>query len=191
MSDESLKPVFINMYLLAAADGRTDPTEVEYLSRFCELAGIAAEQAAAWRKEVDSSENAFREIEDQAVAAKYLGIMARMVRVDGVFDESEQSAYIAMGKTLGFDHEQLGDALREHWDSDPLERFTKPVPPPAQATEKPGDVVIVEDDMVEQAELTASAPGVVLTYVTMESLSHRALEPRIVLFHAAQDKQPS
>jgi len=191
MSGESLEAVYVNMYLLALADGRTDPTEIEYLRRFCEAAGIGAEQAAAWRHEVDAGQSAFREIEDPAVAREYLGIMARMVRVDGVFDESEQAAYIAMGKTLGFDHEQLGEALREHWDSDPLERFAAPAAEPATAIEVPGDVVIVQDDMVEQGELTASASGVVLTYVTMNGLGHRGLAPKVVLFHVAEDKQPS
>lgn len=190
MKDDALKSIYINMYLLAAADGQTHPAEVEYLRRFAELAGISPVQAEAWRAEVTAGATQFREIRDIAVAGEYLGVMARMVRVDGVFDETEQSAYIAMGKTLGFTHEQLGEALREHWDKDPLERFASPTAPTTE-TVAIGAVVIVQDDMIEQTTLEASAQGIPLTRCSMEALGLGGLRPDMIVFHAAEDRQTS
>jgi uncharacterized tellurite resistance protein B-like protein len=190
MSNESLKSIYINMYLLAAADGWTHPAETEYLQRFAKAAGIDEEQARAWSTEAAAGELGFQEIADPELAREHLGVMARMVRVDGVFDDREQSAYIAMGKTLGFTHDELGQALRDFWDDDPLARLSRPVEIPPGAAEL-GPVVIVEDDMCGRELVEASSPGLDLVYTPFAELLGSGSQSKLILFHAAEERQDS
>jgi uncharacterized tellurite resistance protein B-like protein len=190
MTNESLKSIYINMYLLAAADGWTHPAETEYLQRFAKAAGIDEEQARAWSAEAAAGELGFQEIADPELAREHLGVMARMVRVDGVFDEREQSAYIAMGKTLGFTHEQLGQALRDFWDDDPLARLTRPQEVP-EGADRLGPVVIVDDDMCGRDLIEASSPGLDLVYTPFAGLLASGSQSELILFHAAEEREDS
>lgn len=188
MRDESLKATYINLLILAAADGKIDPAERDYLKRFAEISGITEDQERRWKWELDSGKISFRTIEEPADAKEALALMARMVRVDGVFDPAEQEAYINMGKALGFAEEELGPVLREYWNKDPLEGKVEKAPP--SSPDGPA-VLVVEDDLGERAVMEKAAPGAAIQYTVMSALSGLRTAPDIVIFHAAEERLDS
>jgi tellurite resistance protein len=190
MREEALKATYINLMLLASADGRVDPAERDYLKRFVELSGISGDQERRWQHEIRSGQNQFRAIEDKDEANEALALMARMVRVDGEFEEVEQEAYIAMGKALGFEPDELGPALREYWEKDPLDACEAEQ---RAGTPAPGavSVLVVEEDLGEKEKVKKAAPGVDVRFGSMSALPAPADAPDVILFHAAEERLDS
>ncbi len=201
MNIETAKATYINLFLLAVSDGRIDPQERDYLKRFAAVAKITDGQARRWTDEVKASGKIqFRPINEPEEVRNALAVMARMVRVDGEFGPEEQAAYVNMGKAIGLAPEELGVALREYWDNDPL---PQPTPPPvhsapqpisaAQPAPAPGTalLVIIQDNIDDTVRLNAALDTVPFQTVSMESLERIATPPRIVIFHAAEDKKDS
>ncbi len=206
MREESLRATYINLFLLAAADGKIHPTEREYLRRFAKVSGISGDQERRWQREVESEQLGFQNIEDGRDAQEAVMLMARMVRVDDEFHPAEQEAYITMGKALGFTPDELGPMLREHWNKDPsvltekeaalaAPEATEPPAPPSPEKTAPASppaetgVAVITDDIAERPEVERAARGVSLRFSTMSELPEVREAPDIVLFHAANDKE--
>ncbi len=190
MDAETTKATYINLYLLAVADGKIDPTEQDYLKRFAASAGITDEQAHQWTEEVQSSGFQFRPIEDREAARSALAVMARMVRVDDEFGPEEQAAYVNMGKAVGFTQDELGAALREYWNKDPLQQ---PAPPPAESAANANTpaLLVIQEDIGDTGKLKASTDDLPLQYVSMDQLDKIDAPPHIVVFHAAEERNDS
>ncbi|MCP4677443.1 MAG: hypothetical protein GY854_18405 [Deltaproteobacteria bacterium] len=191
MDDVAQKAIYINLYLLAGADGKIVPEERDYLARFTAAAGIADDQARAWREEVHSGQTQFRPIEGEGASKTALALMARMVRVDEEFGEEEQAAYVNMGKALGFTQEQLGSTLREYWNKDPLDEPQTPPAPTAEKEIDPGAVLLVRDDISDMEQLKEATGATAMTFCTMSDVDQARPQPKIVIFHAAESKSDS
>ena len=195
MDELTKQATYINLLLLAAADGRIVPKEAAYLKRFVEAAGISEAETAKWYAEAEADRR-FRPISNEKAVNDVLRITTRMVRVDGVFDASEQEALIAMGKALGFAPNALGPALREVWNRDPealdrLERANKIAS--ANKTEKTETkpLYILDTNAIDKPSLERSAPTLKLCFTTLEALINTKPSPAVVLFHLADDRVAS
>jgi tellurite resistance protein len=191
MPENTKKATYINLYLLAAADGRIDPREKEYLLRYAKAAGISEEEQREWQEEFADGQVHFRSIEDRQAANQAIALLARMVRVDGEFDPDEQETFIAMGKALGFSPDELGPVLRTYWDRDPLD----PIDPSDAELPRGGTsespITVVKDDLEDLAKVEASAAGIPLRFCGFDELEHLSPVPRVVIFHLAEEKSAS
>jgi DNA-binding NarL/FixJ family response regulator len=189
MNEEVKRAVYINLLLLAMADGEIVPAERAYLRRFTESAGITEAEERAWQQEIQKERSGFVPITDQNAARDALAIMARMVRVDNAFEASEQDAYINMGKALGINQEQLGAVLREVWANDPVAALD--AVSPNKVSSDAAIVFVVKENIEDRQDLIQSASHLELSFVPLAALSKVTPPPRIVLFHAADDKNDS
>ena len=190
MNDDVKKAVYVNLLLLAMADGKIAPAERAYLQRFASSAGITDAEAGRWQQELRDGNIGFLPVNDPAALEDALTIMARMVRVDEVFDAAEQEAYITLGKALGVGQDALGAALRQVWNTDPEAAFNAVRPAPA-----PGDdsvsVLVIEDDFRDRKALERASAGVRLVFSSLSNCRSTDAQPKIVLFHAADDRMRS
>jgi uncharacterized tellurite resistance protein B-like protein len=188
MREEALKATYINLLLLASADGRVDPSERAYLKRFVEAFGVSEDLERRWAWEMSSRQTGFLSIENRDDAEEALALLSRMVRVDGEFGEAEQDAYVAMGKAMGFTPAELGPVLRAHWNEDPPALADKKV---HFASGAEVDVLVMADDIGDRAVVERAAAGASLRYAFMVDLPGSGEFPDIVLFHAAEDREDS
>ena len=77
MREVSLKATFINLLLLAVADGKMHPAEAAYLRRFAKVSGISEDQERRWKWEMESQKLGFQNIEDKKDAEEAVALMAR------------------------------------------------------------------------------------------------------------------
>ena len=188
MDDQVKRAIFTNLLLLSQADGRVDDAEARYLQKVSDALGIAREQAATWRVGVQFGETDFQSIENPEVAEAALVILARMVRVDGEFKPSEQEAYLALGKALGWSAEDLGPVLRKVWNADPDDVLREV----AWQVQSSGlSILVVRDDFKNEEGLKKAAPGASVTFASMDAVSRLETDPPVVLFHAAAAREES
>ena len=188
MREESLKATYINLLLLASADGEVAPSERAYLKRFAEAFGVSEDQERRWAWEMGSRQMEFMSIESKNDAEEALALLSRMVRVDGEFGEAEQEAYIAMGKALGFTPAELGPVLRAHWNEDPP---ILSAPKTSSASGTAVDVLVIADDIDDRVAFEKAATGVALRYAWIENLPAPDESLEIIVFHAAEDRGDS
>ncbi len=190
MHQDGKKAIYMNLFLLAASDGEIAPEERDFLRRFTDAAGIDDATAAAWQGELEAGTMHFRSIDGEEEKRQALGMMARMIRVDGEFDPKEQAAYVNMGKALGFSQEALGTALREYWDEDPTFPFSEP-PQAPESTIEDGTILLVQDDIAEMKPVTDATGPLRIVSCDFDSLPEIEALTKAVLFHAAESKGES
>jgi hypothetical protein len=191
LREVSLKATYINLMLLALADGKLKPAEEAYLVRFLRAFGLTRRQAKHWHEEVTSGDVDFQPIEDKGDAEKALGIMAHMVRADGEFVEAEQDAYLAMGKALGFSDDQLGAALRAYWNKDPLGGWATAALKTTDFASVAFVVLVMVDDIPDKTDVARAGGGLRLHFREMGEAFSCQLDPSVVIFHAAKDREDS
>lgn len=189
MQEETVKAIYMNLLLLATADGIIAPEERQYLRRFAEVSGVDEATEMAWRSELGSGQAFFRPISSEDSREEALGLMARMLRVDGELTAEEQNSYTALGKALGYSMDELGAALRKFWNADPAKMSGK-VPPPV---EKKGDLpycatIVLKDDMDDDftVKLLQAVDGA--THVEFENIRQMDVPGELVIFHAGADR---
>jgi uncharacterized tellurite resistance protein B-like protein len=186
------KAVYMNLTILALADGRVDPSEADFLQRFAASVNISEDMQQKWQREVQSQQPQFVPIDTDNDRAAALAMLARMVRVDGEFDPREQEAYLLMGKALGYTDDQLGNALRKYWNEDPQFNFTTVFQPiPDVDGSSPPDVLVIRDDQTDLEKLESSANQCRLHYCDMSEISAAKQAVTMVLFQIAEHPRQS
>ena len=186
------KSVYMNLYILALADGRLDNREVDFLSRFAMAADISNETQQQWQQEVQGQQLQFAPLESKEAAEESLALFARMVRVDDEFDPREQDAYLLMGKALGFSDDELGTALRKYWSQDPdfdiSAAFKSHV---AEEPDSKPEILMITDDQSELDRFEVSANQCRIQYCSLANFGTHPDTETLVIFHAAENSQKS
>ena len=190
------KSVYMNLYILALADGRLDNREVDFLSRFSKAADISDEKQQQWQQEVASRQLQFVPIESEDAVAESLALFARIVRVDDEFDPREQDAYLLIGKALGYTEDALGTALRKYWSEDPSFDFLAALKSDApQAQSEPEgmrpEILLINDDQTELERFETSANQCSIQYCSLAEIGAQQDIGTMVIFQAAENSKAS
>ncbi|MBN2526047.1 MAG: response regulator transcription factor [Deltaproteobacteria bacterium] len=184
--------VYMNLYILALADGRVDMREADFLSRFAFAAHISEAQQREWQALVQSQQLQFVPVASNGGVAEALALFARMVRVDDEFVSQEQEAYLLMGKALGYSDEELGNALRTYWNEDPsFDMSAIFAPDNAPAPNGQPRILVISDDQSDLERLERSANQCSVVYCHLAEAGAHIQDAHVVLFQAADDPKAS
>lgn len=185
----------MNLYILAIADGRVDEREKSFLAKFADVTHISPAEQEQWQQEVLQGGMQFVPIDDEYIAKEALAFLARMVRVDNEFNEQEQTAYICMGKALGYTEDELGESLRKYWNEDPDFERISVAPANAAAPQKhiAASILVIDEDMVDKERLEMSANEHTVCYCSMSNAKEQSETQSfaMVVFQAADHKADS
>jgi tellurite resistance protein len=186
------KAVYMNLTILALADGRVDPSEADFLHRFAASSDISDDLQQKWQHEVQAQALQFVPIDTDDDRTEALAMLARMVRVDGEFDPREQDAYLFMGKALGYTDEELGNALRKYWNEDPDVDFAKVFNAQNDvANTSYPTILAIRDDQTDLEKLEISANQCRIQYCNQSDISAASKEYNMILFQTAETPKQS
>ncbi|MBN2714640.1 MAG: hypothetical protein JXX14_02220 [Deltaproteobacteria bacterium] len=186
------KSVYMNLFILALADGKLDPREMHFLARFASEAGISDAMQQEWQQEAKDKQLQFVPIESDEIISQSLALLARMVRVDDEFDPREQDAYLSMGKALGYSEEELGTALRKYWNTDPQFDLSTVIQQTDDgSTESAPVILVIQDYQTDLEKLELSANRCKIDYCRLSETSLQSDKYTMVLFQIPEDPKDS